>query len=316
MSYVKAEGRLAGAQRTVSSQLDAPAKVNLGLRVVGRRADGYHELESLFVPLDLADAIALRVEPRARRRWSLAVDGPPRARRPATTTSPRARRARSSRGGHRARRDPPHQAHAGRGGLGGGSSDAAAVLRGLAEAFPGALKRDALEEIALALGADVPFFLDPQPAWVTGIGERRAPVAGVPALALLLANPGAALATREVFRAFDALARPRARVRPAARPRARARRRTARSRPASTTTSRSPRCGCVRRSRGCARSSRRGRSRGRMSGSGATVFGVSPTAPPPSAPRRVSSARPRLDPGRGDRRIPISSAALGDEPVP
>jgi 4-diphosphocytidyl-2-C-methyl-D-erythritol kinase len=54
----------------------------------------------------------------------------------------------------------------------------------------------------------VPFFLDPRPAWVTGIGERRAAVAGVPRLALLLANPGEALATREVFRAFDALAQP------------------------------------------------------------------------------------------------------------
>src|SRR5262249_5263499 len=94
-------------------------------------------------------------------------------------------------------------------GLGGGSSDAAAVLRGLAQAFPAALAAPALDEIALALGADVPFFLDPRPAWVTGLGGRRRPVGGMPALALVLASPGLALPTREVFQAFDALAPPR-----------------------------------------------------------------------------------------------------------
>ena len=196
-----------------SLELAAPAKVNLGLRVVGRRADGYHEIESLFVPLDLADAIALSVESARATEVALAIDGPASgaptgddnlAARAARAFLARARIA--ARVAIRLTKRTPVAA-----GLGGGSSDAAAVLRGLAEAFPAALKSDALEEVALALGADVPFFLDPQPAWVTGIGERRAPVAGVPALALVIANPGEPLATREVFRAFDALARPRAR---------------------------------------------------------------------------------------------------------
>jgi len=192
-------------------ELDAPAKVNLGLRVVGRRADGYHELESLFVPLDLCDAIALRVESARATQVTLALDGPA-AGAPLGDDNLAARAARDflARAGITARvaihltKCTPVAA-----GLGGGSSDAAAVLRGLAQAFPDALGREAIEELALALGADVPFFLDPRPAWVTGIGERRAPIAGLPALALLLANPGEALATREVFRAFDALARPR-----------------------------------------------------------------------------------------------------------
>jgi len=195
----------------VDIQLDAPAKVNLGLRVVGRRADGYHELESLFVPLDLADAIALRSERAPETQVELAVDGPAAGAPPGDDNlAARAARAFLARAGIGARvairltKRTPVAA-----GLGGGSSDAAAVLRGLAEAFPGAVASSALEEIALALGADVPFFLDPRPAWITGIGERRAPVAGMPPLALLLANPGEALATREVFRAFDALARPR-----------------------------------------------------------------------------------------------------------
>jgi 4-diphosphocytidyl-2-C-methyl-D-erythritol kinase len=197
---------------SVSLELAAPAKVNLGLRVVGRRADGYHELESLFVPLDLADAIALRSERAPETQVELAVDGPAAGAPPGDDNlAARAARAFLARAGIGARiairltKRTPVAA-----GLGGGSSDAAAVLRGLAEAFPGAVARDALEEIALGLGADVPFFLDPRPAWVTGIGERREPVAGLPPLALLLANPGEALATKEVFRAFDALAQPRA----------------------------------------------------------------------------------------------------------
>lgn len=89
-------------------------------------------------------------------------------------------------------------------GLGGGSSDAGAVLRALAALLPGALAPAELGELALGLGADVPFFLDPRPALVAGIGERIEPLAGVPALALIVAHPGTPLATAAVFRAFDA----------------------------------------------------------------------------------------------------------------
>jgi len=195
---------------SVSLALDAPAKVNLGLRIVGRRADGYHELESLFAPIDLCDAIALEVESARAVEVTLAITGDAAGAPPGDDNlAVRAARAFLAKSGTAARvsigltKRTPVAA-----GLGGGSSDAAAVLRGLAQAFPAALPADALEQIALGLGADVPFFLDPRPAWVTGIGERREPVTGVPSLALLLANPGVALATAEVFRAFDALAKP------------------------------------------------------------------------------------------------------------
>jgi len=195
---------------SVSLALEAPAKVNLGLRIVGRRADGYHELESLFAPVDLADAIALRAERTRDASVSLAIAGDTSGAPPGDANlAVRAARAFLARSGITARvtlgltKRTPVAA-----GLGGGSSDAAAVLRGLGQAFPAAVPAHALEEIALALGADVPFFLDPRPAWVTGIGERRAPVAGVPSLALVLANPGVALSTAEVFRAYDAIAAP------------------------------------------------------------------------------------------------------------
>src|SRR5262245_56190362 len=174
---------------SVSLALEAPAKVNLGLRIVGRRTDGYHELESLFAPIDLADAIALQIESSRAVEVVLAITGEAGGAPPGDANlAVRAARAFLARSGIAARvaigltKRTPVPA-----GLGGGSSDAAAVLRGLAQAFPAALQDEELEEIALGLGADVPFFLDPGPAWVTGIGERREPVGGLPSLALLLA---------------------------------------------------------------------------------------------------------------------------------
>jgi 4-diphosphocytidyl-2-C-methyl-D-erythritol kinase len=92
-------------------------------------------------------------------------------------------------------------------GLGGGSSDAGAVLRGLAALVPGAASLEALREVALGLGADVPFFLDPQPAEVRGIGERIAPAGAVPRLPLVVVHPGVALGTKEVYAAYAARAR-------------------------------------------------------------------------------------------------------------
>lgn len=89
-------------------------------------------------------------------------------------------------------------------GLGGGSSDAAAVLTGLSKLLPGAVPPKQLPELALGLGADVPYFLDPQPALVTGIGERIEPVPGIPAFPLLLVHPGIPLATGDVYGAYRA----------------------------------------------------------------------------------------------------------------
>jgi 4-diphosphocytidyl-2-C-methyl-D-erythritol kinase len=91
-------------------------------------------------------------------------------------------------------------------GLGGGSSDAGAVLRALAELLPGAVREPELRALALGLGADVPFFLAPRPARVSGIGEVVAPEDGLPALPVIVVHPGVSLATAEVYRAFAASA--------------------------------------------------------------------------------------------------------------
>ena len=186
------------------AQLRAPAKLNLGLRVVARRADGLHEIESLFVPLALADELTIELgEPGIR----LAVTGDAAGGVPADERNLAWRAAAEFM--REAGVDPgvtlalvknvPSPA-----GLGGGSSDAGAVLRGLAALLSGRVAPARLAELALALGADVPFFLDPAPALVDGIGERLQPIRGIPEFPVLLAHPGVGLATKAVYAAFDA----------------------------------------------------------------------------------------------------------------
>jgi 4-diphosphocytidyl-2-C-methyl-D-erythritol kinase len=196
------------------TRLLAPAKLNLGLRVLGRRADGYHELASVFVPLDLADEIELELAPAERCELTLALAGEC-AGVPADASNLAARAALAflaeaglaRRVRLRVTKRIPAAA-----GLGGGSSDAGAVLRALARTFPGALSAPALARLALRLGADVPFFLAPSPSRVAGIGERSQPLADLPELAFLLVNPGVPLSTASVFEAFDARPAPARRV--------------------------------------------------------------------------------------------------------
>jgi 4-diphosphocytidyl-2-C-methyl-D-erythritol kinase len=188
-------------------QCHAPAKINLGLRILERRPDGYHELESLFAPLDLRDEVEVEVSESADLDVTIEVDGA-RDGIPTDSTNLASRAATrfaeaaglSARIRLRVLKRIPSGA-----GLGGGSSDAGAVLRALDELFPRALDRAVLSEIALGLGADVPFFLDPRPAIVRGIGERIEPLKGAPAIAVLLANPGIPLATADVYAAYDAI---------------------------------------------------------------------------------------------------------------
>jgi 4-diphosphocytidyl-2-C-methyl-D-erythritol kinase len=189
--------------------LEACAKLNLGLRVVGRRADGYHLIASVFVPLDLTDRLWISIEPGEARDVTFRLRGSA----PGLESSPgnlaaRAARAFLDAGGVHARVEIELEKRIPVGaGLGGGSSDAAAVLRALSHRFPEALPAGAaIADLALRLGADVPFFLDPRPARVGGIGERIEPLPGFPSLAVLVATPAPALATADVYEAWDAAA--------------------------------------------------------------------------------------------------------------
>jgi 4-diphosphocytidyl-2-C-methyl-D-erythritol kinase len=194
--------------------LRAPAKINMGLRLLGIRDDGYHTLESVFAPIEIWDDLKLEVspgEPRIDLEIEPVVSDELPVRLAAVTAGPdnlvvRAAAAFCKQTGveARIRLRLRKQIPAGAG-LGGGSSDAAAVLLGLASIFDRELEHEMLCALALSLGADVPFFLSPSPALVSGIGEKIESLAGLPALDLVVANPGIPLPTVEVYRATDAL---------------------------------------------------------------------------------------------------------------
>lgn len=177
------------------------AKINLTLEVLGRRADGFHELKSLVAFANFGDRLAL--DPGDS--LDLEVEGPF-----AATLGPgnlileagRAARARvpDLRLGrfHLAKLLPVAS------GLGGGSADAAAALRLIARANPRLIEEGVLAELALKLGSDVRGCLKSRPALMTGRGDKIEPVQGFPSCGVVLANPGKALGTKVVYAALDA----------------------------------------------------------------------------------------------------------------
>jgi 4-diphosphocytidyl-2-C-methyl-D-erythritol kinase len=182
---------------------DAPAKVNLTLRVLGRRPDGYHELESLVVFADFGDRVSFAVG----GDLALTVRGPSAAAAGAgdenlvhkAARALRARRPGLVLGTFDLDKRLPVAA-----GLGGGSSDAAAALRLLAEANAIALDDPDLHAAARATGADVPVCLEPRPRVMRGIGEKLSVALALPPLPAVLVNPGVALPTKVVFAGWRA----------------------------------------------------------------------------------------------------------------
>ena len=172
----------------------APAKLNLFLHITGRRADGYHLLQSAFMLVDWCDTLHFELRPAgALSREDL---GAPL---PADDLVLRAARALQAAGGQAQGahiaidKQIPAQA-----GMGGGSSDAATCLLALNRLWGLNLPLARLEEIGLALGADVPFFLRGRNAWVEGIGEQITPVA-LPPARFAVARPTQGLETRLIF---------------------------------------------------------------------------------------------------------------------
>jgi 4-diphosphocytidyl-2-C-methyl-D-erythritol kinase len=183
----------------------ACAKINLFLRVTGRRVDGYHELDSVFLPLSLADEI--RLEIRAADEPSVSVNcNLPELSRSNDNLAARAARSFMSEFDLVAGVSIDLKKHIPIGaGLGGGSSDAATVLCMMAAAAQLTDDEAAgrLRRIALTLGADVPFFLDPLPSRVTGIGERIETIEGVPPMPIVIAVPPFEVSTAAIFRALE-----------------------------------------------------------------------------------------------------------------
>jgi 4-diphosphocytidyl-2-C-methyl-D-erythritol kinase len=179
----------------------APAKVNLTLRVLGRRPDGFHDLESLVVFAPFGDRIALRVGPQL----GLTVSGPT-----ASGAGPLADnlvlRAAQALAAHivglklglftLTKRLPAGA------GLGGGSSDAAAALRVLVQANGLGLEDASVRDAARMTGADVPVCLDPRPRLMRGTGDILSAPLTLPKLGIVIVHPGIAVPTGPVFKAL------------------------------------------------------------------------------------------------------------------
>ncbi len=181
--------------RAVETHWPAPAKLNLFLHVTGRRADGYHELQTLFQLIDLADTVTIAVREDGlieRPVGPAEVDS-------GTDLSVRAARALQQASGIRQgatlglRKRIPMG-----GGLGGGSSDAATVLLALNDLWDCGLSLAELAAIGLPLGADVPVFIQGSSAWAEGVGDKLTPVT-LPERWYVVLYPGIGVSTREVF---------------------------------------------------------------------------------------------------------------------
>ena len=174
--------------------IPAPAKLNLFLHVTGRREDGYHLLQSVFMLIDWYDTLHfdMRIDGNITREdlsWALPDDD----------LCTRAARALQTATGCKlgahigVLKSVPAQA-----GMGGGSSDAASTLLALNRLWKCNLPMEALSKIGVSLGADIPFFLGGQHAWVEGIGEKLTPLQ-LPQAAFLVVKPDTGLDTRLIF---------------------------------------------------------------------------------------------------------------------
>lgn len=180
--------------------VEAPAKVNLHLKVLGKRPDGFHDILSLFQAVSLCDTLDLRLTPSGEIRISGEFDWPA-----AENTILRASRAFLDAAGSsagldiRVRKRIPAGA-----GLGGGSSDAAAALKALNLAFGGRLSSADLARLAVSVGSDVPFFLGGPCAIVSGRGEILEAAEARSDYSLVVLFPGFPTRTAEAYAAVDA----------------------------------------------------------------------------------------------------------------
>jgi 4-diphosphocytidyl-2-C-methyl-D-erythritol kinase len=183
-----------------SVRVRAAAKVNLHLRVYGRRADGFHSILSLFQAVSLADSIVIR---SLKEFDTIEIDGdfdcPPRF----TTVFKAAQAYRAATGirtGLGISVDKKIPAGAG---LGGGSSDAAAILTGLEALLRGGLDATTIGDLGASIGSDVPFFLSAAAAFVSGRGEIVDPIAARDDFSLVIACPGFSISTAEAYSCLD-----------------------------------------------------------------------------------------------------------------
>lgn len=188
-----------------SLTLTAPAKINLSLRILGKREDGYHEIETVMSPVSLADEIELR---RASGEESEPISflcSDPTLPLDENNLCVKAAQAfqkateNSESISITLHKKIPHGA-----GLGGGSSDAAAVLRGMNMLFGKPLRVEELHQLAATLGSDVAFFLDAKPRCCRGRGELLGETLSLPDWKLLLIKPPFSIASAEAYKMLEA----------------------------------------------------------------------------------------------------------------
>lgn len=178
--------------------LQAPAKVNYRLDVIARRPDGYHELRMIMQRVNLCDQVSIKLIDGNEIKVSCGREGVPDGE---GNIAWKAARALLDLAGQPSgveiaiQKNIPVAA-----GLGGGSSDCAAVLLGLNELLGLGLSREQLMEIGVKLGADVPFFVFQQTALAEGIGEKLSPLNGLPPAWVVLVNPNLPVSTAWVYK--------------------------------------------------------------------------------------------------------------------
>lgn len=196
-------------------KIRAPAKINLRLKVVGKRADGYHLLDTIMVPVSLYDEIEihkLRIAPTQEKTADelikITCDDPAVPAGEENLAYRAAQLILKNRCGvpavhiHIRKRIPLGA------GLGGASTDAAATLVGLNRLFKLRLSFPKLEKMALSLGADVPFFIRARPARARGIGERLSPLGELPRIWSVIIYPGFPVSTAWVYGNLAKLTKP------------------------------------------------------------------------------------------------------------
>lgn len=180
------------------------AKVNLALNVLEKRqADGYHYVSMIMLPVSLADSVALRAAADITVTCTPNVAGPMEQ----NLAYRAAQLLKATTGYSGGAAIHINKVIPVAGGLAGGSTNAAAVLKGLNQLWGTGLAESDLIDLAIRLGSDVPFFIPERPAMVEGIGERLRPVAAPRPLWLVLATPNVAKSTGNVYKLFDELER-------------------------------------------------------------------------------------------------------------
>lgn len=176
------------------------AKINLGLRITGKRHDGYHDIETIFYPVNLFDALEFVVSSGTQNNDSLTVTGLETGGVPENNLVMKGVRLLREEFSFPVLKIHLHKAIPAGAGLGGGSSDAAGIIAGINKYFGLSIADEKMEAISLKIGSDCPFFLKSIPSMARGRGEIMEPIdSKLSDYYILLVNPGISISTKEAY---------------------------------------------------------------------------------------------------------------------